>query len=113
MYTAEEVDSCHTRRLRRISIEEMDPSMLIAFLIRDEADWTAFRKRISETPGKPLVHISDVSPSLHGSVSEREEAVDEVQTFDDDEEENDALDDDDISEPVDIGNISHPKRLSG
>ena len=78
--------------------------MLIAFLIRNEADWHDWRKRIAETAGKSVVHVSDGDPSSHGSASEREEAIDEVQAFDDDEDEaNDAHEDDDSSEPVDIG----------
>ena len=80
--------------------------MLIAFLIKDEADWHDWRQRMSQTPGKPIVHISDSSPSLHGSTSEREEALDEVQTFDDDNEDNDV--NDDSSEPVDVGQSGRP-----
>ncbi|KAL9052320.1 MAG: hypothetical protein Q9162_005464 [Coniocarpon cinnabarinum] len=84
-YSLEEIATCHTRRLRRLTIEEMDPSMLIAFLIRSEVDWYDWKQRISQTVGKPIVHVSDRDPSLHGSTSEREEAVDEVETFDDDD----------------------------
>ena len=84
--TAEEVDSCHTRRLRRIPIEEMDPSMLIAFMFKDEDDWRDWRHRIGGTKGKPIVHVADFEPAQHGFGSERDGAVDEVQTFDDDDD---------------------------
>ncbi|MCJ1454714.1 Cysteine protease atg4 [Mycoblastus sanguinarius] len=86
-YGADEIDSCHTRRLRRLPLKEMDPSMLIAFLIRDEVDWKDWRRAISETSGKPVVHVADMEPSLHGhDGTERPSAVDDVETFDDEEE---------------------------
>lgn len=90
-YSAEEVDSCHTRRLRRISVEEMDPSMLIAFLIKDEDDWRAWRAAIEGGSGKAIVHVADEEPAQHGAGSgsgyERAEALDEVTTIDDEEDE--------------------------
>ncbi|KAF2459579.1 putative cysteine protease atg4 [Lineolata rhizophorae] len=85
-YSDEDVCSCHTRRLRRIRIREMDPSMLIAFLIKSEDDWRDWRRRILETHGKPIVHVADHEPTLHGHDSEREGAIDEVEAFDDDTE---------------------------
>lgn len=83
-YSADEVDSCHTRRLRRISVEEMDPSMLIAFLFRDEADWQSWRRTVSEAHGKAIFHVADSEPSRYGYGTERESALNEVETFDDD-----------------------------
>ena len=88
-YTTEEIDSCHTRRLRRLHIKDMDPSMLIAFLIRDEADWRSWRQAIANTKGKPIIHVADSQPPLHGTGTERPEAIAEVETFDDDEDEGD------------------------
>lgn len=84
-YSQEEIDSCHTRRLRRAHLKEMDPSMLIAFLIRSEDDWKKWRKNIQEVPGKAIIRVADVDPFLSGHDAERNDAVDEVQTFDDDE----------------------------
>lgn len=81
----EEVNSCHTRRLRRLPLKDMDPSMLIAFLIRDEEDWRKWRSAISQTSGKPVVHVADEEPSLHGQGAERPSAVDDVETFDDED----------------------------
>ena len=75
--------------------------MLIAFLIRSEIDWREWRRRVSQVKGKPIVHVSDSDPGSHGSTSERDEAVDEVQTFDDDEG-NDFHEGDDGSEPIDV-----------
>ncbi|KAL8849456.1 MAG: hypothetical protein Q9221_005538 [Calogaya cf. arnoldii] len=84
-YNKEDIDSCHTRRLRRIPIQEMDPSMLIGFLIRDRDDWDDWRGRVTEVPGKPVVHVADKEPMMIGQVAERPGAVDEVETLDDDD----------------------------
>ena len=85
-YTKEEIDSCHTRRLRRLSIKEMDPSMLIAFLIKDEAAWKDWRQGVTEVSGKPVVHVADTEPFLHGQGAERASAVDDVEILDDEDE---------------------------
>jgi len=65
----------------------MDPSMLIGFLIRDEADLQAWRKSVSDIPKgqKAIIHVSDKEPSAMAGASPRESAIDEVETFDDDE----------------------------
>lgn len=47
-YTSDEVDTCHTRRLRRLHLREMDPSMLLAFLVRNEDEWRGWRRGVSE-----------------------------------------------------------------
>jgi len=85
-YTKEELATCHTRRLRRIEIREMDPSMLIAFLVKDEDDFSRWKENIVSVQGKSVVHVSKSKPSPRGV--EREGAIDEVESFDerDDEE---------------------------
>lgn len=83
--TEEDVETCHTRRLRRLALKDMDPSMLLAFLIRDEKDWESWRRAISSVPGKPVVHVADKALSLHGQGDERQSAVDDVETFDDED----------------------------
>lgn len=85
-YTQDEIDSCHTRRLRRLSINDMDPSMLIAFLITDERDWGSWRGAVSKIKGKPVVHVADTEPILHSQGLERASAVDDVEILDDDDE---------------------------
>lgn len=87
-YTEEDLSTCHTRRLRGLRISEMDPSMLIGFLILDEADWEDWKRRIKEVKGKAIVSVFDKEPPIPGVTKERKEAVDEVQTFDDEEDEN-------------------------
>lgn len=86
-YTEEEIGMCHTRRLRRINIREMDPSMLIGFLIRDEDDWKKWREAVSTVPGKPIVHVTDKEPVYASVTKERPEAIDEIETFDTEDDE--------------------------
>lgn len=90
-YTEENVSSCHTRRLRRLHIKEMDPSMLISFLIRDENDWKQWRQSVQEVQGKAVIRVADKDPALHGMGTEREGAIDEVETFDDEEDDDTIL----------------------
>jgi cysteine protease ATG4 len=85
-YSQEDIDSCHTRRLQRILVKEMDPSMLIAFLIKDERDWEVWKKGVQEVQGKVVINVAERDPSLHGLSGERDGAIDEVETFDDDDD---------------------------
>ncbi|KAL8738929.1 MAG: hypothetical protein Q9181_000381 [Wetmoreana brouardii] len=62
-YTREDIDSCHTRRLRRLPIQDMDPKV----------------------QGKPVIHVADKEPVMNGQGPERHSAVDDVETFDEDE----------------------------
>lgn len=88
-YTSDEIATCHTRRLRGLKITDMDPSMLMGFLIRDEQDWEDWKKRLSEVRGKKIVNVYPKEPPIPGQTTERKEAVDEVETFDDEEDEAD------------------------
>lgn len=92
-YSEEEVASCHTRRLRKLDIKEMDPSMLIGFLIKDEEDWKDWKKRVADVPGgKTIVHVSEKEPSHSaGRNVERPGAIDEVETFDTEDDELDGF----------------------
>jgi len=69
----------------------MDPSMLIGFLIKDEADWEDWKRRLKEVKGKAIVSVFEKEPPIPGETKERKEAVDEVETFDDEDEDNDAV----------------------
>lgn len=88
-YTEEDIDSCHTSRLRRLDVKEMDPSMLIGFLIRTESDWSDWRQRVESVQGKSIIHVADHEPTLYSSEG-RDGAVDEVEILSDD-------DDDDVT----------------
>ncbi|PSK54006.1 hypothetical protein B9Z65_7812 [Elsinoe australis] len=92
--TPEDIASCHTRRLRRIGVDEMDPSMLLGFLIRSEEEWKAWRREVEDKErvkgedgkGKGIVHVHDKEPSMDEE-AERREAVDEVVSCDDSDDE--------------------------
>jgi cysteine protease ATG4 len=58
----------------------MDPSMLIAFLVKDEEDFEHWKEHVIAVQGKSIVHVSKTKPSPRGM--EREEAIDEVESFD-------------------------------
>ena len=63
--------------------------MLIGFLVKNEGDWEDWRKGVACVQGKPIIHVADVAPTLGvaGVGGEREEAIDEVEAFDDTEDE--------------------------
>lgn len=85
-YTQEDMDSCHTRRLRRVHVKEMDPSMLIGFLIRDEEDWTEWRRSVRYVQGKAVIHVADRDPLGLEPQDGRKAAIDEVELLSDDED---------------------------
>ncbi|KZL75501.1 cysteine protease ATG4 (peptidase family C54) [Colletotrichum tofieldiae] len=84
-YSEADVDTVHTRRLRRLHVKELDPSMLIGFLIRDEDDWDEWRRNVKHVQGKAVIHVADYDPVLRGGEGERESAIDEVETLSDDD----------------------------
>lgn len=60
--------------------------MLIAFLIRDESDFENWKESIVSVQGKAIVHIAKAEPSPRAG-AERDEAIDEVESFDEREDE--------------------------
>ncbi|OAX82633.1 hypothetical protein ACJ72_03013 [Emergomyces africanus] len=99
-FSDEELTTYHTRRLRRLHIKDMDPSMLIGFLIRDEDDWQSWKRNVQDVSGKAIIHVFDKETSpFGGHGSERESAVDEVEVLDDDDDDDD--DGDDCDERLD------------
>ncbi|KAK4124216.1 hypothetical protein N657DRAFT_655523 [Parathielavia appendiculata] len=89
-YTPEELDSCHTRRLRHLHVENMDPSMLIGFLIKNEDDWDTWKSAVKHVQGKSIITVSAHDPA-RGMGSGRAEAIDEVQTLSDDDDDADTV----------------------
>ncbi|RYO95908.1 hypothetical protein DL766_005828 [Monosporascus sp. MC13-8B] len=83
-YSQEEIDTCHTRKLRRLHIREMDPSMLIGFLIRDEEDWKDWRRGVKHVQGKAIIHVSDHDPVAQ--LNEQGGAIDQVEPLSDDDD---------------------------
>lgn len=61
-YTAEELATYHTRRLRKLHVKEMDPSMLIGFLIKDEQEWRDWRAGVKHVQGRPVISVLDTNP---------------------------------------------------
>lgn len=94
-----DVATCHTRRLRALHVTQMDPSMLLGFLIRTEDDWKSWRQAITTKlapaveggKSSAIVHVHDSEPTYTPSggsgtegAGERPGAVDEVQSCDED-----------------------------
>ncbi|KAL1899674.1 Cysteine protease atg4 [Ceratocystis pirilliformis] len=88
-YEHGELSTCHTRRLRKLHLKEMDPSMLIGFFIRSEDEWREWRAGVKHVQGRPVISVFDRNPL--GDVNERAEAIDEVESM----SEADGLEDDD------------------
>lgn len=85
-YSADEVDSAHTSRLRRIHIREVDPSMLVGFLIQDETDWEDWRRAVKHVQGKAIIHVADREPLPHDAWRD-DSLLDEVETVSEEEDE--------------------------
>ncbi|TKA46857.1 hypothetical protein B0A54_03813 [Friedmanniomyces endolithicus] len=79
--SGEDVRTCHTRRVRRLKITEMDPSMLLGFLVRSREDFEEWRRGIEGVVGKAIVHVHEREPRYATGI-ERAGAVDEVETWD-------------------------------
>lgn len=47
-YSATELKTFHCDRVRKMPLSGLDPSMLIGFLCKDEADWLDLKQRINE-----------------------------------------------------------------
>lgn len=60
--------------------------MLIGFLIKSFEDWREWRTAVSDVAGKPLVHVADIGPVPNDHYDERRNAIDEVETIDDEYE---------------------------
>lgn len=93
--SGEDVETCHTRRIRKLPLSEMDPSMLLGFLIHSKEEFEQWRKAVSEMPGKAIIHVHDTEPK-YATGNERAGAIDEVETMDETLDE----DDDDEGEKI-------------
>ncbi|KAG6041474.1 hypothetical protein E4U39_006557 [Claviceps sp. Clav50 group G5] len=85
-YRKEDIDSCHTSRLRRIHVREIDPSMLVGFLIHNEEDWFQWRRRIEHVQGESIIHVADHHPANGQPNIDGRSVFDEVQSMSDDNE---------------------------
>ena len=59
--------------------------MLIGFLIKDYEDWKSWRRGVRNVKGKPIVNVADMEP-VQLNNRERRSAVDDVETFDEEDE---------------------------
>jgi cysteine protease ATG4 len=50
-YSAAELRTFHSERVRKMLLSGLDPSMLIGFLCKTEADWIDLRRRVAEVRG--------------------------------------------------------------
>ncbi|KAI0311798.1 peptidase family C54-domain-containing protein, partial [Amylostereum chailletii] len=66
-YSPTELRTFHCDRVRKLPLSGLDPSMLIAFLCKDQNDCKDLRRRIAE--GCP--HSPSTSPDMDGSSSSR------------------------------------------
>lgn len=57
LLTNSDINSVHTTAFNKLHLSQMDPSMLIGFLIRNEADWEDFKQSVSASGLSKIVHI--------------------------------------------------------
>lgn len=65
--TSEAIETVHTRRIRCIHLDEMDPSMLMGVLIKDQDDWDNWKHAVENGPMKSIIHISPAPVELRRS----------------------------------------------
>ena len=54
-YSAAELNTFHCDRVRKLPLSGLDPSMLIGFLCKDEAEWQDLKQRILEVRQQPVL----------------------------------------------------------
>ncbi|KAJ6491180.1 hypothetical protein C8R45DRAFT_1213193 [Mycena sanguinolenta] len=92
-YTAAEMRTFHCERVRKMPMSGLDPSMLLGFVCRDEAEWVDLRRRIKELP-RTIFAIQDEPPTWPGA----DDDDDMLESISDPEEEVDVgVDDGDVS----------------
>ncbi|KAF8215429.1 hypothetical protein K438DRAFT_1955408 [Mycena galopus ATCC 62051] len=90
-YSAVEMHTFHCERVRKMPLSGLDPSMLIGFVVRDEAEWVDLRRRVKELP-RTIFGIQEEPPKWPGagdgdnigleSISDPEEADNADTCFD-------------------------------
>jgi len=61
-YSAAELKTFHCEQVRKMPMSGLDPSMLIGFLCRDDAEWVDLKRRVAELP-RTIFSIQDEPPS--------------------------------------------------
>ncbi|KAH8827700.1 hypothetical protein DL96DRAFT_1599994 [Flagelloscypha sp. PMI_526] len=65
-YPPHDLASYHCDKVRRMHIKEMDPSMLIGFVVRGAEEWKELREGVANLP-KHIFSIHDAPPTWSGS----------------------------------------------
>ncbi|KAJ7891666.1 peptidase family C54-domain-containing protein [Mycena olivaceomarginata] len=92
-YSAAEMRTFHCERVRKMPLSGLDPSMLIGFMVRDEAEWVDLRRRIKELP-RTIFAIADEPPTWPGADDDDDMGLESIS---DPEEVEELGDDGDIS----------------
>lgn len=97
-YSAAELRTFHSDRVRKMPLSGLDPSMLIGFLCKNEADWIDLRQRVAELfrNHRTIFSIVDEPPSW-SDVDDSLESMSEPEEEEEDEEEDMPEDRDDSS----------------
>lgn len=93
----ESLNTVHCTKIRMLHMDEMDPSMLVGFLIRDEEDYKDWKQRINENNNpRPIINIAAKEPSIAcgstisvGSDNDETEFIDVG--FDDDDDSDESI----------------------
>lgn len=64
------IESCHTQEYRRIQISDIDPSMLIGFIIKGENDWIEFEKSIKSNKIINIMEKTPIVDDIHFEISD-------------------------------------------
>ncbi|KAJ7330308.1 peptidase family C54-domain-containing protein [Mycena albidolilacea] len=94
-YSAAEMRTFHCERVRKMPLSGLDPSMLIGFMVRDEAEWVDLRRRIKEASlPRTIFAIADEPPTWPGADDDDDMGLESIS---DPEEVEELGDDGDIS----------------
>ncbi|THH00355.1 hypothetical protein EW026_g2186 [Hermanssonia centrifuga] len=96
-YSSSELKTFHCDRVRKMPLSGLDPSMLIGFLCKDEADWIDLKTRITELNRKSkatVIYLQDEPPNWPSDSEMGLESISEpdIDIPDDDDEFSDAED---------------------
>ncbi|KAK6981095.1 peptidase family C54-domain-containing protein [Favolaschia claudopus] len=91
-YSAVELQTFHCEKVRKMPLSGLDPSMLLGFVVRDEAEWVDLRRRVKELP-RTIFAIQDEPPTWPGAEDDDDMGLESIS----DPEEVEGEDDGDIS----------------
>lgn len=102
---AQLLDTCHSKRIRRLHYSDMDPSMLVGILLKDADEYLAWKTSIEETQAQKgsIITISKHEPVLRRSSLSvgSDDGFIEVGSDGEEEEEEEEVGDQHESEPED------------